>query len=75
MMAYHLFKKSRVYSGRAYEGQTCDRAGVPSPAEFERLTDAMQAKEKMDKLNPVGFDIYNSTTGEKIYGSTTTTSS
>lgn len=66
MPKYHLFKSSRCYSGRAYEGPTCGRADIPCPAEFDKLSDAMRAKEIMDKLNPVGFDIYNSLTHERI---------
>jgi len=61
-MKYHLFKKSRIYTGRAYSGATNDG----NIAEAETLEEATVMKERMTHNNPVGWDIYDSETKELV---------
>ena len=61
-MRYHLFKKSRVYSGRPYCGPTSDN----EPAEADTLEEAITLQQEMKYRNPVGWDIFDSETQEKV---------
>jgi len=61
-MKYHLFKQSRVYTGRAYSGPTSDN----KPAEAETLAEAIVLQAKMTAANPVGWDIFLSETKEQV---------
>lgn len=63
-MKYHLFKKSRHYIGRAYQGPTWKQAS--ELAETNDLEFARSMVEIMTMKNPVGWDIYDSTTGERV---------
>lgn len=59
---FHLCKKSRCYGGRAYCGPTSNNV----PAEYETLAEAKLAVEEFTKYNPVGWDIYDSETGQLV---------
>jgi len=59
---YHLFKQSRMYTGRPYCGPTSNR----EPAEYSTLKQARAAKKEFTRWNPVGWDIYDSETGKKV---------
>lgn len=61
-MKYHLFKKSRVYTGRAYSGPTSNG----KPAEADTLAEAIVLQATMTAANPVGWDIFVSKTKEQI---------
>ena len=61
-MKYHLFKKSRVYTGRPYCGPTSNG----KPAETDSLGEAIVMQAKMTRDNPVGWDVFVSKTKEKI---------
>jgi hypothetical protein len=59
---FHLFKSTRIYSGRPY----CGPASGGVPAEFEDIGDALRAQSMMSERNPVGFDVFDSTTGQCV---------
>ena len=61
-MRYHLCKKSRLYDGHPYIGPSSDNVR----AETDSVEHAREWADNMTKFNPVGFDIYDSTTGEKV---------
>jgi len=61
-MKYHLFKKSRIYTGRAYSGATNDG----KPAEAETLAEAYAMQAIMTASNPVGWNIFLSKTKEQV---------
>ena len=63
-MRYHLFKQSRMYKDRAYHGPSWKQGS--EPAETDDLEFARSMAEIMTMKNPVGWDIYDSATGEKI---------
>ena len=63
-MRYHLFKQSRNYAGRPYKGMTWQDAR--EPAETDDLEIARAMKTLMTDWNPVGWDIFDSKTGELV---------
>ena len=54
MGKYHLFKETRLYEGLPYSGFTSDGHIMA----FDTLEDARLAKILLNKINPVGWDIY-----------------
>ncbi len=64
VMKYHLFKKSRTYNGHPYHGQLWRQAF--EPAETNSLTFARAMVQILTMKNPVGWDIYDSDTGEIV---------
>lgn len=62
-MKFHLFKKSRQYCGRPYCGPASDN----KPAEANDIYLAQRLEMELTNRNPVGFDIYDSETGEKVH--------
>jgi hypothetical protein len=59
---YDLCKASRIYSGHPYKGPSSD--GIPQ--RFDTLAEALNARQRLLDRNPVGWDIYNSESGERI---------
>lgn len=51
-----------MYTGRPYCGPTSNR----EPAEYSTLEQAREAKKEFTKGNPVGWDIYDTETGQKV---------
>lgn len=60
---YHIFKLSRIYEGRPYCGPTSD--GVP--AEYNSLTEAKCAADNFLIRNAVGWQVFDSKSGEMLY--------
>lgn len=63
-MRFHLCKQSRMYSGFPYSGYTSE--GMVGEA--ETLEEAIELARKFTEINPVGWDVYDSTTGQQVYG-------
>ena len=63
-MKYHLFKQSRNYIDRAYQGRSWRQGS--EPAETDDLEFARSMVEILIMKNPVGWDIYDSETGERV---------
>jgi hypothetical protein len=63
MTRYHIIKSSRVYLGAPYTGPS--NSGVPAQA--DNLSDAIALRDQLLSRNPVGWDIYDSVTGKKVY--------
>lgn len=61
---YHLFKQTRIYHGRPYCGPTSNNQN----AEYSDLKSAQHACELFTIANPVGWNIYDATTGELVEG-------
>jgi hypothetical protein len=61
---YHLFKQTHTYTGDPYCGYTSDNL----PAERETLEEAIRLAMEFDKINPVGWNIYNANTGDIVFG-------
>ena len=61
-MRYHLVKKSRTYNGVPYKGPTSNN----EPAEADTLEEAIALQQEMKYRNPVGWDIFDSETQEKV---------
>ncbi len=61
-MRYHLCKKSRSYLGHPYRGPASDNV----VAESMELPKARIWRDILTKRNPVGWDIYDSKTGEVL---------
>jgi hypothetical protein len=53
-----------LYNNRAYHGSSWKQGS--EPAETDDLDFAKTMVEIMTMKNPVGWDVYDSTTGEKI---------
>ena len=63
-MKYHLCKASRSYSGRPYAGPSSD--GIA--CETDDMEEALAMRRDLIDRNPVGWDIYDSTTHKKVVG-------
>lgn len=61
-MKYHIVKRSRVYHGLPYRGPT----SCHLPAQTDSLEDARLIASAMTNRNPVGWDIYDSETKERV---------
>ena len=61
-MMYHLCKQSRFYHGEPY----CGATSAFLPASFVTLDEARMAVKLFLKRNPVGWDIYDSTTRKRV---------
>ncbi len=59
---FHIFKCSRHYQGRPYAGPSSNNI----PLEFDTLEEAKKNRDVVAARNPVGWDIFNSETGEKV---------
>ena len=62
MKRYHLCKQSRLYYGEPYCGPTSGG----KKAEFDSLEEAKLMAFLYNEKNPVGWDVYDSTTEEKV---------
>lgn len=61
---YHLCKQTRFYDGEPYCGYSSDNI----PCEFEKLDDAQEKVKELNISNPVGWNIWDSETGELVDG-------
>lgn len=61
---FHLYKASRVYSGRPYCGPTSDN----KPAEYDTFEEAQVAAATFQEYNPVGWNIFDGDSGELLSG-------
>ena len=61
---FHVFKQTRLYSGAPYQGPTSNGF----PAEYKTLKEAKIAAENFQQRNPVGWNIFDSETGNLIDG-------
>lgn len=63
-MKYHIIKESRLYTRIPY----CGATSGGHPAEAETMEAAVNMARDFMKRNPVGWNVYDSDTGELIYG-------
>lgn len=61
---FHLCKQTRIYTGEPY----CGYSSKNIPQEFISLYEAKEAQKELQKINPVGWNIYNAETGELVEG-------
>ena len=61
-MRYHIYKATRVYEGRPYEGASSGG----QPAQADTIAQAQTMREQMLLLNPVGWRIHDTATGQDI---------
>ena len=61
---FHLCKQSRIYNGSPYCGPTSGYI----PAEYETKEQAIEAQIEFTNKNPVGWNIFDSVTGNLIDG-------
>lgn len=68
-MKFHVVKSSREYNGAGYSGPSLNRIQCDglTRAEFESKDDAIKCAQQLSEINPVGFDVYDSETQQKIY--------
>lgn len=65
---YHLCKQTRVYEGEPYHGHTSESLGLVGPAEFDNLEEAIFWSLKFQQYNPVGWNVFDSQTGQCLVG-------
>ncbi len=66
---FHLCKQSRMYYGYPYSGPSGEAIGKRNePLEFESLDEAIEASKKLNKFNPVGWNVFDSDTRGLVYG-------
>lgn len=63
-MRYHLCKVTRVYDGEPYCGPT----SKGQPAGSDSLEEAVQMAKFFDRVNPVGWNVWDSETGQVVHG-------
>lgn len=61
-MRYHLYKASRLYEGRPY----CGPSSNSQPAEANSLNAARDLQQQLNKINPVGWRIRDTLTGQDV---------
>uniref|UniRef100_S5VV22 Uncharacterized protein n=1 Tax=Pseudomonas phage PaBG TaxID=1335230 RepID=S5VV22_9CAUD len=60
-----------MFSEQGYRGPSLSRAGYDlDVAEFDSLSLAITCAQKLLEVNPVGWDVYDSTTGHKVWTTT-----
>jgi len=59
---FHLFKMSRTYIGKPYNGPT----SLYQDAAYATLPEAVKAAQKFNKRNPVGWYIFEAESGELV---------
>lgn len=64
MVTYHLCKQTRVYDGEPYRGPSSNYI----PMSFDLFSEALDARDKLQNRNPVGWNIFNADTGELVNG-------
>jgi hypothetical protein len=52
---WHIHKASRLYDGLGYSGPSCRAAGVEPGKTYDSYVDADADREKLNRVNPVGF--------------------
>ena len=70
MTMYHLCKQTRLYDGEPYSGPSSFNAdsGVKEICEAPTMLEAKSLQEKLQSINPVGWNIWDSTTGKLMDG-------
>ena len=72
MAKYHLEKQTRIYTNEPYSGHSTqaisELPGYNGKAETDSLEEAIAMREKLQKYNPVGWNIWNSETGILVEG-------
>ena len=61
---FHIIKSTRLYYNRAYKGPSSNNHSL----DFDTLDDAILATKLLNKINGVGWQIYDTTTGEFVFG-------
>lgn len=64
IIMFHVFKQHRLYTGFPYCGPTSNF----EVAEYDTLEKAKEARDKFQKENPIGWNIFNAETGELVEG-------
>lgn len=62
MMRYHLYKATRLYQGRPYQGP----ANHGQPAEADTIEAARTLQEQLMLANPVGWRIRDTETAQDL---------
>lgn len=52
---WHIYKASRLYVGLGYSGPSCQAAGVEPGKTYDSYVEANADREKLNRVNPVGF--------------------
>lgn len=68
MKRYHIEKQTRLYSGEGYSGYTSSSLGIPGPLEFDTIEECLELLPKLQDTNPVGWNVFDSITGECVIG-------
>lgn len=61
---YHIVKQTRVYDGDPYCGYSSDNI----PMEFNTIEEAVIKAKELQLLNPVGWNVFDSSTRRCVYG-------
>jgi hypothetical protein len=64
--SYYISKSSRMCEFRTYEGPSIEEAGLTPPLVTNNLSKCKLLCKSLNKVNPVGWDIYT-TAGDKIW--------
>lgn len=62
MTTYHIIKASRIYEGKPYKGSS----SLYKELTYTDLAITRSVVNSLNKINPVGWEIYNNHTGEII---------
>lgn len=68
MKRYHVVKTGTRYEGEGYQGHSAQQCGYAGKLEFEELRDARVATVHLDEFNPVGWCVFDHTTGDCVFG-------
>ena len=66
-MPFKIVKASRIFSGTGYTGPTCTKADTESNQTYEDIEVAKQDARKMSKINPVGFNVVDTSNSVVVY--------
>lgn len=69
-MRYHVFKQTRIYEGEPYTGYSMELIGHvdEDKAESDDLKSAIRLARSLQEANPVGWNVFDSTTGKCVHG-------
>lgn len=69
MARYHLYKQTRIYEGQPYAGYSMEFVRpLRDEAASDDLEEAKHMAEALEQVNPVGWNIWDSTTGKLVSG-------
>ena len=68
MAKYHVEKQTRLYDGRGYDGFSCSLIDHLGCLETNDLAEAKSWVQQLQSVNPVGWNIWDSETGDLVDG-------